>query len=139
MSTRKEYSNEEVTVVWKPDLCIHSEKCWRGLPNVFRPKEKPWINVENVNAEELKKQIDQCPSGALSYLNDNKEIKTDKNMSEVKAQVLENGPLMVTGACEITHKDGSVEVKDKAFFCRCGESANKPYCDGAHKKADFKG
>ena len=137
MSTKKEYSSEEITVVWEPGLCIHSEKCWKGLPNVFKPKEKPWINVAGAEADTLRSQIDKCPSGALSYL---KEKPTNETkMSEVKAQVLEDGPLMVTGACEITHKDGTVEVKDKVFFCRCGETANKPYCDGAHKKAEFKG
>ena len=42
----KEYNNGEVTVVWKPNLCIHSEKCWHGLPAVFNPKAKPWIMLK---------------------------------------------------------------------------------------------
>ncbi|MBK7343709.1 MAG: (4Fe-4S)-binding protein [Saprospiraceae bacterium] len=42
---KKEYSNGEVTVVWQPDLCIHSGKCVIGLPGVFNTKAKPWVNI----------------------------------------------------------------------------------------------
>lgn len=56
------------------------------------------------------------------------------------AKVIENGPLIVTGQIEITHIDGSTEVKEtRASFCRCGLSANKPYCDGGHKGSEFRG
>ena len=41
----KHYSNGEITVVWKPDICSHSGVCARGLPEVFRPKLKPWIDL----------------------------------------------------------------------------------------------
>jgi uncharacterized Fe-S cluster protein YjdI len=63
----KEYSNGELTVVWKPKKCIHSGVCVRTLPQVYNPKEKPWVKVENATTQELKNQIDKCPSGALSY------------------------------------------------------------------------
>ncbi len=63
----KKYSNGELTVVWKPNLCIHSGVCVRTLPKVYNPKEKPWIKPENASTEELKVQINKCPSGALSY------------------------------------------------------------------------
>lgn len=66
----KEYSNGEVTVVWKPDLCIHSAICGKGLPKVFQPREKPWIKTEAATSNEIIDQVNKCPSGALSfYLN----------------------------------------------------------------------
>jgi len=71
----KKYSNGDLTVVWKPGLCIHSGVCVRTLPKVYNPKEKPWIKVENASTEELKAQIMKCPSGALSYLMNDKENK----------------------------------------------------------------
>ncbi len=43
----KEYTNGELTVVWKPGLCIHSAKCVEALPEVYHPKEKPWIKPNN--------------------------------------------------------------------------------------------
>ncbi len=61
------YSNGEVTVVWRPHLCIHSGVCVKTLPNVYHPKDKPWVKVENASTQELIDQIKQCPSGALSY------------------------------------------------------------------------
>jgi uncharacterized Fe-S cluster protein YjdI len=63
----KEYSNEEITIVWKPDVCIHSTLCWRQLGKVFNPKARPWVNIQGASTEELIQQIERCPSGALSY------------------------------------------------------------------------
>ena len=71
----KKYSNGELTVVWKPGLCIHSGVCVRTLPQVYNPREKPWIKVENASTEELMAQIKKCPSGALTYLMNNGENK----------------------------------------------------------------
>jgi CDGSH-type Zn-finger protein/uncharacterized Fe-S cluster protein YjdI len=49
-----------------------------------------------------------------------------------------NGPLMVEGAIEVVTGTGkTVNRTTKAAFCRCGHSANKPYCDGTHKKTGF--
>jgi uncharacterized Fe-S cluster protein YjdI len=63
----KEYINGELTIVWKPELCKHAGVCVRMLPKVYKPKEKPWITIENASTEELKDQVSKCPSGALSY------------------------------------------------------------------------
>lgn len=62
----KEYSNGEVTVVWKPELCQHAGVCVKTLPKVYDPKAKPWIKVENATSEDLRAQVSKCPSGALS-------------------------------------------------------------------------
>lgn len=63
---KKEYSNSEVTVVWQSGLCQHSGNCVRNLPDVFRPKEQPWIQVENASSDEIRAAVAKCPSGALS-------------------------------------------------------------------------
>ena len=58
--------------------------------------------------------------------------------SKVTITSLPDGPLQVDGEVEILASDGSV-VKEtsKSFLCRCGHSANKPFCDGAHKREGF--
>lgn len=61
------YSNGEITILWKPDLCIHAGVCVQSLPAVYNPSARPWINIENASTEELKEQVSRCPSGALSY------------------------------------------------------------------------
>lgn len=134
----KEYVNGDFTVVWKPKLCIHSGICVQTLPEVYQPNEKPWIKAENASAEALQSQITKCPSGALSYKIKGMENEETKS-SEIKVEALPNGPLMVHGAMEVTHSDGSTELKKRATaFCRCGASDNKPYCDGTHNKIEFK-
>lgn len=62
----KEYSNGEVTILWKPTLCAHAGICVKMLPKVYKPKEKPWITPENASSQELIAQVAKCPSGALS-------------------------------------------------------------------------
>lgn len=62
-----EYPAGEITILWKPNLCRHAGICVKMLPNVYNPKERPWIKTENASAEELKNQVEKCPSGALSY------------------------------------------------------------------------
>ncbi len=71
---KHKYSNGEVTVVWKPAVCIHSGICARGLHEVFDPRKKPWINISGSGTEKIIEQVSKCPSGALSYfINQEKE------------------------------------------------------------------
>lgn len=63
---KKQYTNEEITVVWQSDKCIHCAECAKGLPEVFKPREKPWIQMGSVQSETIKAQVEKCPSGALS-------------------------------------------------------------------------
>lgn len=61
-----EYPNGEITILWKPKLCIHSGICVKTLPNVYDPTARPWVKPENATTEELIDQVGKCPSGALS-------------------------------------------------------------------------
>ena len=70
------YTNGEVTVVWKPNLCIHSGNCARGLQEVFKPREKPWIKMDGATSERIMEQVKKCPSGALSYFINDTGITT---------------------------------------------------------------
>jgi uncharacterized Fe-S cluster protein YjdI len=67
MNEIKKYNNGEIYVVWEASKCIHSRNCVKHLPEVYNPKEKPWIKVKNATTEELKNQISTCPNGALSW------------------------------------------------------------------------
>ena len=79
------YTNNEVTVVWKPKTCIHSTSCWKGLIEVFNPKEKPWIKMDGATTEKIIEQVRQCPSGALSYYL-NAEAVADETPDKVVAE-----------------------------------------------------
>lgn len=50
----------------------------------------------------------------------------------------ENGPLVVKGVARMTGADGAeVEAKAVMALCRCGQSGNKPFCDGTHNEVGF--
>lgn len=135
----KEYQNGDLTVIWKPSLCIHSEKCWRGLPEVFNPKARPWINAEGAEADTIKAQIEKCPSGALSYRSGAGDQTESVNLETVVEQI-PNGPLLVYGKLMLKNEAGEQILENRTTaFCRCGQSSNKPFCDGAHVKAGFEG
>ena len=59
----------------------------------------------------------------------------------VKMKIIPNGPILdEEGEYKITLIDGSVMEKKAPFsLCRCGVSAGKPFCDGAHKTCKFEG
>ena len=141
------YTNDEVTVVWKPKTCIHSTLCWKGLIDVFNPKEKPWIKMDGATTERIIEQVRKCPSGALSYYmnadapaneTEDKIVAESAHITQIKVSV--NGPYLIQSECLIIHSDGREETKTGTVaLCRCGASGNKPYCDGSHRKVGFQG
>ncbi|MGA9271058.1 MAG: (4Fe-4S)-binding protein [Lutimonas sp.] len=134
----KRYKKDDLTIVWEPAKCIHSAVCVKMLPEVYDPNANPWIQPENGSVQQLKSQIEKCPSGALTYELEGSVSATGQDGLEV--EIMENGPILIKGKLNITHPSGAVESKDKTTaFCRCGASASKPYCDGAHRKIDFQG
>lgn len=116
----KRYSNGEVEVEWRAHLCIHSENCWRGLPQVFNPKERPWINVDGTSSEGIVAQVRKCPSGAL-------RIAGEERTYHAKAIIAERSPAEV-----------QLEPGRKYAWCACGRSVSQPFCDATHKKTDLK-
>lgn len=62
-----QYTNGEITVVWKPELCKHAGRCVTQLPGVFNLKTKPWVTMTGATTEAIKAQVDKCPTGALSW------------------------------------------------------------------------
>jgi uncharacterized Fe-S cluster protein YjdI len=133
----KEYTNGELTIVWKPKTCIHAETCVKTLPNVYSATQKPWLKIENATTQEFKDQINQCPSGALSYyMNDGSDKKEESTGIDVVVKA--KGPLLVHGTLNVTDVEGKKVLKENiTAFCRCGASINKPYCDGSHAKINF--
>ena len=58
----------------------------------------------------------------------------------VTVKLLPDGPLQLKGECELQDAQGNAIVPKPGdiYLCRCGQSANKPFCDGAHKRVGFK-
>ena len=141
-NTKKEYSNGEITVVYQADKCIHSGVCAKGLSLVFKPGEQPWIKMDAASKEEIMLQVQKCPTKALSfYINIPDKKRSEEPVaieSGFKVKVLTKGPLMIEGPITLINTNGQREIKlGETFFCRCGTSSNKPFCDGSHNEVDF--
>ena len=140
---QKTYSNNEITVIWKPDVCVHSTKCWKASLTVFNPNRKPWIDMSGGTTDEIIKIVNNCPSGALSFKKNNEaaELKVQpvqSQQSQTTVHVSKGGPYLVKGKFVFVGTDGKEEIKEGSVaLCRCGSSGNKPFCDGTHRKIDF--
>ncbi|MBI9035030.1 MAG: (4Fe-4S)-binding protein [Bacteroidales bacterium] len=123
----KKYDNGEVTVVWKPSLCIHSTLCFTGLPQVFDPGNRPWVNAQGATTQKIIDQVKRCPSGALSYIlpNQSEPINTEELMGKPKIAAKEPKAI-------------ELEEGKNYAWCICGLSTNQPFCDGSHKTTNMK-
>lgn len=132
----KEYSNDEIVVIWDPEKCIHARECVKGLPQVFNREKTPWVDISGADSKEIMKVIDRCPSGALSYKMVKKAGESETTYAQIK--VMKNGPLLVEGDCALIDSTGKeVARAGHLALCRCGSSGNKPFCDGTHIKIGF--
>lgn len=132
-----EYSGEKITVTYDVKRCIHARECVRGLPEVFDPDKRPWIEPNNADADELADVITACPTGALHFEqtdDGSEETVPDEN----SVTVVPDGPLYLHGDIEITTPDDETLLADtRVALCRCGLSENKPLCDNTHEEANF--
>lgn len=132
------YSTNEIKVTWDKERCIHAEECVHGLPNVFDPKKRPWIQPEHATVAELTEVITRCPTGALKYefkFGNKSEQPPEQNVIAIE----KDGPIYIHGEVIIVDMDENVILKDtRVAMCRCGQSKNKPLCDNSHIKANFK-
>ena len=135
---KKEYATEEIVVEWQPRLCFHSQNCVRSLPQVFDDSSRPWVQVDAATADEVEAAVALCPSGALRTRRIG--VPAAKRQQRLELRASANGPLLLSGGVRILDSDGAVLYEgEKAALCRCGGSANKPFCDGTHKKNGFRG
>lgn len=139
MAISKGYTNNQIKVFWKAELCIHSEICVNSLNAVFNPKQKPWINMQAASTEKIIIAVNNCPSGALTYKwKDEMEEQKQNEQALTNIKVNAGGPYLVKGRVTLIDKDGTETVKEGTIaLCRCGGSQNKPYCDGSHTNIEF--
>ena len=121
------------TVSFDHGRCIHARQCVMGEPEVFMANQVgEWIYPSKANAERLVRIAVACPSGAIKVeRHDGGENEAAPLVNQVR--VRENGPLAIHADLHVSGgSDGY-----RATLCRCGQSRNKPYCDGSHADAGF--
>jgi len=159
----RQYTNEEITVFWKPAKCIHATTCFRELIDVFNPGKRPWVNINAAPTRRIIEVVNKCPTQALEWKYNKdmtvEELKGNKYTSEevtpetlsgqdesqsteltkpTRITIMKDGPIVVEGEFKVIAADGN-ELKSMVMtsFCRCGTSRNMPYCDGTHRKVGF--
>ncbi len=139
MADTRVYRTEAIEVHWDASRCIHAARCIAGAPRVFDPRRRPWIVLEGVNADQVANVILRCPSGALHFRRLDGGAQEEPQAPPTAVPV-PNGPLALRGALRLETIEGEQIAEDtRMTLCRCGGSANKPFCDNTHLRIGFKG
>ena len=158
----RKYSNDEITVYWKPSACVHASYCYRELIEVFDPGRRPWVDMKGASTEKIIDTVNMCPTEALTWKWNNEEknyqvdadqlnhvkfrrpelMEKDHELKEspVSAKVMVDGPIVIKGNFTLEYDGNRKEISNSLIsICRCGASDHQPFCDGKHRKIGFKG
>jgi CDGSH-type Zn-finger protein/uncharacterized Fe-S cluster protein YjdI len=132
-STVEVVRGRDVTVLFDGKRCIHSRHCVLDAPTVFKANTPgEWIHPDAVPVEWVVHVAHLCPSGAIRY--QRRDGGADEGAPQVnQLRLRENGPYAVHAPLAIAGRDDGY----RATLCRCGQSNNKPWCDGSHVNAQF--
>jgi CDGSH-type Zn-finger protein len=126
-----EYVGREITVRDNRGACCHFGNCTDHLPSVFGERGDSFVDPNGASAEAIIDIVRACPSGALGYSIGGVEYAGEQR--EPAIFVSHNGPYYVTGGIELRNTERNQGASLEHFaLCRCGQSKNKPFCDGTH-------
>jgi len=159
----RKYSNDEITVYWKPSACIHASYCYRELIEVFDPGRRPWVDMKGASTDKIIETVNMCPTEALTW-KWNEEAKNqsvgsdqsnhirfrrpellvqDTNAPEenpVTVKIMIDGPIVLKGDFNLAYSGINKDFREGLVsICRCGASDHQPFCDGQHRKIGFIG
>lgn len=130
---RERFPSPAITLTDDESLCVGAAFCHSQNSDVWTMVK----HSEDTDVRfEMMHRVLSCPSGRLVY-----EIGDEVQELDypVEIGVVEDGPYWITGGISVTMSDGrELEVRNRVTLCRCGESSNKPLCDGTHKENGFK-
>lgn len=130
----KKYEGEGIDLLDAKPLCSSARFCLR--------QSGIWELIKE-NTEIAKEEAWNCPSGRLVLINKNGnpiESKLEKEISILEDNLEGvSGPIWVKGGIPVESSKGfTYKIRNRVTLCRCGKSANKPFCDGNHIKIKFK-
>jgi uncharacterized Fe-S cluster protein YjdI len=159
----RKYSNEDITVYWKPSACVHASYCYRELIEVFDPGRRPWVDMKGATTDRIIETVNMCPTEALTWKWNEDEkniiinpdqfnhvkfrrpelIQQDTSVPEktpVSIKIMTDGPIVIKGDFTFSYSGNRKEVSESLVsICRCGASDHLPFCDGQHRKKGFTG
>jgi CDGSH-type Zn-finger protein len=146
-ATRETFAQQKTTLEG-PTLTLDDARPFCAVARFCDAVENTWESIPETGSAEARARVihqtTRCPSGRL--------VVRDTTTGEVFEPALppsigvvedpgENcsGPLWVRGGIPIMSKDGAAyEVRNRVTLCRCGQSSNKPFCDGTHTEVKYK-
>lgn len=131
------YKGKNVDVDWDGRICIHMGECGFAKGDLFVGGRDPWCQPDLTSVEDVIDVVKRCPTGALVF-----KVKEGGLSEEVDSEntimVAYNGPYFIRGDIELADAPKSMEgINYRVALCRCGSSANKPFCDNSHLEAKF--
>ena len=131
---QQHYEAIGITVNEDSSLCAHAGFC------ATEKAQDRWEAVQKIDdpaiRAEVVAQLEACPSGTLTYTLANGQGEEQALAPEIG--VVPDGPLWLRGGVRLVSSDGFVyEARNRVALCRCGQSENKPFCDGSHKDTGF--
>jgi len=127
-----EWRGKGITIVDNTDVCCRDMSCINNLPQVFAEE-----NPDAASVKEIIETIKKCPSGALTYKMGGRHCQSFNR--EPAITIAKDGPLKVVGGIRLKDDMGSKPACPEHYtLCRCGQSKNKPFCDGSHLNIGFK-
>lgn len=135
----EEIDGPTLTLADNEEYCAYARFCdaygrvWNLVEMARSPKERDLV----------KHEVGHCPSGRLVLL-DKESGKVFEPPFPPSIGIIEDpgikvsGPIWVKGGIRIESADGdSYEIRNRVTLCRCGQSQNKPFCDGTHASMHF--
>jgi len=131
------FKTDKITVTWSKTRCTHVAACVRGLPQVFDPGRRPWIEPGLASSDDVAETVRRCPTGALHYeRHDGGTAETPLPVNTVAVEPF--GALQMRGDIHVVNPDGTLVLRDtRVALCRCGATKDPPICDGSHWEAGF--
>ena len=124
------WEGRTIKTYFNSNTCMHVFLC-KPLKEL-RQRE---LDGDDSAAEEIARVVRTCPSGALSF--EAKDVSTPSPIDGPDVDIMEGGEVRIQVPFEINAELQERQAEDRATLCRCGQSKNKPFCDGTHKAAGF--
>lgn len=130
-----------------PTMMLADNERYCAFARFCDARGRIWNLVEKAESEEerelVRREAGHCPSGRLVVWDKDTE-KVFEPPFKPSIGIIEDpgikvsGPIWVKGGIRIEGADGkSYEVRNRVTLCRCGQSSNKPFCDGTHASMHF--
>jgi CDGSH-type Zn-finger protein len=131
------YVGEGITVLDNRGTCCHFGNCTDHLPTVFHHEGDTFVTPDGAGADAVIDIVRACPSGALGFIKDGRKYEGETREPEIF--VAANASYYVRGGIELEGEPmNKGALREHYALCRCGQSKNKPFCDGSHWYAGFK-